>query len=693
MGPLACLIGILVLVTPLHAGLQFTYPVDDARLRRAPVEVILQDHLGYLWLGTGAGLFQYDAYEITQVLPQPGADSNNPLGDGIRVQALYEDEQNQLWVGTNRGVLVYDSDRQLKHHFQNNPNSTSLSSDEVSEINADAQGSIWIGTGNGLNRFNQESGEMQRFRHSSEDPHSLRANQITGLVQTPSGELWIATASPGSLARFEVNSGNFTPFYQHPDAILCLLAHSDGNLWFGTWGRGLFQLNPQSGALTQHLPSPDDPSSLASEIIVSLMEHTDGSLWIGTFDKGLNRMDLATGEVAWDHFEPGTPGSLPFNSVYSMYQDREGDTWLGLQQEGISRYASREAIFRLLTRKGSHPAPTATTALAENHVEDLWIGTQFQGLTRFTPGDQSYAELTIQNQSQEPFDLTSIRSLMADEDGSLWIGTFRQGFCFWDASTQSLQTFPIRRTPNAQGETVFALTRDRNMNLWIGYERFGIERLNRTTGKRKHFPLYIDSESQKQHDSAWPIFCDSKGRIWFSTHYGGVKRLSENSDTIESLMPPIIDPDQTAAPAVTSFAAAVDGSMWAATSRGLIHWQAGDASPVFIGKQQGLPTERITSIVFSQDNSLWAATDIGIIRYNHQHASTDIFPYGKDLDYIGFNRGVTLAACSGRIYFGGNRGIVYFDPSATQLSSSPPAVRLRGVSVENESWQQLLEPV
>jgi ligand-binding sensor domain-containing protein/signal transduction histidine kinase len=676
-----------------NTHLKFSTPISDSRLRRSTVEVILQDHLDYMWFGTRNGLYQFDAYEVTQFLPDPDAPPDSPLADDIRIQDLHEDDQNQLWIGTNRGVLVLDPERNLKTHFKSTELPTSLTSDEISEIEQDQFGRIWIGTGNGLNLFHPETQSFERFKSQDELDGDLPSNQITGLVKSTSGDLWVSSTSPGMITRISGENPTFKRFHEHPDSVLCLLSHSDGTIWFGTWGNGLFSLDPESQEISQYHPSEGKITHLSSDIIVSLFEYNDGSLWIGTFDKGLNRFNPQSGKVQVERHDPDIRGSLNFDSIYAMRRDRTGSVWLGLQQEGINRFTQQESLFRELERDRNdrnQPAPTAVTTLVEDTNGNLWMGSQFSGLRQYDPVTERYDNPDMKGKEGELLQTSSVRSLLSEDDGSLWIGTFRNGFFHWDQKNDSLISYPILKNEAEQtnGETVFAITRDSKNQIWIGYERFGMERLTPSTGERKHFPMYIDPIRPHRQDSVWPIFSDSKGTLWVSTHYGGVKRKRASSSTLETIMAPILDPDQTASPAINSFAESSSGDIWAASRKGLFRWRDGNPTPKRFSKDTGLPTESISSIIYSKSNHIWAATDIGILQIDPETGKNTSFLQGKDMSYIGFHRNAVLNSKNGQVYFGGNNGIVHFDPNLTHPTSLPPSIRLRGIRIEDGNWQE-----
>src|SRR5690606_25995234 len=67
---------------------------------------IEQDRLGYLWVGTQAGLARFDGARFTSFNP----DSTPGLA-GIWIHDLHVDRRNRLWIATYRGLSVYEDGR------------------------------------------------------------------------------------------------------------------------------------------------------------------------------------------------------------------------------------------------------------------------------------------------------------------------------------------------------------------------------------------------------------------------------------------------------------------------------------------------------------------------------------------------------------------------------------------------------
>ena len=71
------------------------------------VTCILQDHLGYIWIGTTDGLNRFDGYSVTSFFKDP-SDSNSLSGNEIR--CLFEDHRGIIWIGASLGLNTFDQD-------------------------------------------------------------------------------------------------------------------------------------------------------------------------------------------------------------------------------------------------------------------------------------------------------------------------------------------------------------------------------------------------------------------------------------------------------------------------------------------------------------------------------------------------------------------------------------------------------
>ena len=145
-----------------------------------------------------------------------------------------------------------------KMQFSHFTTETGLSGNMVTAFLQDSRGYLWITTKNGLNRYDGYSVEV--FKHDPRDPSSLADNFVTGLHEDSRGSIWIAMTTPGVVNRFDTHHETFQRFMLpqrqggpqlqqvNPGAIVELGANQ---IWVGTYGSGLFLINPSIDAVEQ----------------------------------------------------------------------------------------------------------------------------------------------------------------------------------------------------------------------------------------------------------------------------------------------------------------------------------------------------------------------------------------------------------------------------------------------------------
>ena len=129
--------------------------------------------------------------------------------------------------------------------------------------------------------------------------------------------------------------------------LLVYSSNSKNNLWVGTWGGGLNQLDLNDpdhadaglASFTRYHSDPEDPSSLSEDSVWTIQETRDGNLWLGT-QLGLNKLDRVTKKFTHYTEKQG----LPNNVVLGILEDDEGDLWL-TTNNGLAQFNPRTAAF------------------------------------------------------------------------------------------------------------------------------------------------------------------------------------------------------------------------------------------------------------------------------------------------------------------------------------------------------------
>ncbi len=254
---------------------------------------LLVDRSGDLWVGTYTGglnrLIRGDGYRFERYRHDP-RDPSSLSHD--RVQVIYEDRHGDLWLGTAGGLnrAVGHGDGLAFESFRHDPvEPDSLSDDYIVSLHQDSGGTLWIGTRRGLNSWAGEvppkGGKRNGFRLFDSDTPGGRA-LATGLVQVifedpNEGVLWIGTEQ-GGLNRLDLANHEVRQFLVEDglpsNVIDGILQDPTGRLWLST-SRGLSRFDPERETFRNY----DSSDGLESHSFIrsASLKARDGEMYFG----------------------------------------------------------------------------------------------------------------------------------------------------------------------------------------------------------------------------------------------------------------------------------------------------------------------------------------------------------------------------------------------------------------------------
>lgn len=168
-------------------------PSNTNTVSNSAIYSLLKDSKGRAWIGTGwAGVdvFNENMTKLHSFHHKP-EDPSSLLGN--RIRSIFEDRGHHIWIGTDAGLNRYNEDSKSFKRFYSFENDTnSLSHSDVSCIYEDTKGRFWVATqGGGLNLVDREK---ESFVHYTEKD-GLASNNIRGMVEDDSGNLWLSTTN------------------------------------------------------------------------------------------------------------------------------------------------------------------------------------------------------------------------------------------------------------------------------------------------------------------------------------------------------------------------------------------------------------------------------------------------------------------------------------------------------------------
>jgi ligand-binding sensor domain-containing protein len=303
------------------------------------------------------------------------------------VRNMHQDRSGTLWFGTNHyGLIRYANDT-----LEYLADSAGITTGRINGIVEGADGILWVATdGEGL--FRHDPSKRGSARHgfgqlTTKD--GLLHDEIWSMAMGRDGLLWLGTMN--GLCTYDgrtftsidlpATTAVDSAVMLSPTRITCILEDSQGRIWFGRDGDGLFMFDPKQnlslGAFTHYTLTDGLPDNSVSD----LMEDSKGRLWIGSMFGGVSLFDRSnTNEKGSGSFTNFTKdGVIQGVETGAFYEDRSGHIWFAAEHQGVFRYDGTS-----FTNYGPEDGMSSGGILAimEDREGRFWFG-GLGGLFRF----------------------------------------------------------------------------------------------------------------------------------------------------------------------------------------------------------------------------------------------------------------------------------------------------------------------
>lgn len=308
-----------------------------------------------LWIGTdGDGVFKF----LTKPKPFSSIGTAREDKQGISntiVRSVYEDISGTLYVGTRGGglnILTKGKPTKVITTAQG------LSNNAVLALKKDKAGNLWIGTdGNGLDMLENKTGRLFHFPKDFENKTQLQFGYVYAICIDAYGTLWLGTSGYGviKLRIKKTNNGyrleeeeqiTYSPNNAtslNSNVVYSIIEESPNILWFGTRGSGIYRYNSLTQQIVEHIHTGSTGSKLLSnDDVISLYISKNEKLWIGT-SVGLTSIPLQRKHVAATQFT--LRDGLPNNTIHSILEDPKGLLWLSTNN-GLVHFDPETKKFR-----------------------------------------------------------------------------------------------------------------------------------------------------------------------------------------------------------------------------------------------------------------------------------------------------------------------------------------------------------
>jgi ligand-binding sensor domain-containing protein/signal transduction histidine kinase len=440
--------------------------------------------------------------------------------------------------------------------------SQGLSQQRVTSIVQDKQGFLWFGTHFGLNRY--DGYHFRQFSHNPSDPSSLFNVIVTALFADRAGTLWVGCDY--ELDRYDPVTESFVHYrLPQPSAlggqIHSINQDSAGILWLST-GTGLFRLDPTNGEIKRFAHIPSNSSSLSSTEVKFSGEDRAGSFWVAT-SEGIDAFDRVHGRVT--HHIP-----LREARDFSFYEDRTGTFWVLYASGNGLAQLDRDTMRLTKVSFGREDLPsrplTGVSSMVEDQAGTLWIGTFSDGLLKFDRQHRRF--IRYRNDPTDPASLTEnrITTLLQDREKDIWVAFGATEPAHFLTTPEPFQILPFEaQNPDNLGEAlVNGIYEDPEGTIWLGTTG-ALVRFDRKVGSVTHIVV-------PGHDIACDVLStieDSEGNLWIGTSGQGLYRRSRDGNHLTAFRHDDNNPRSLSDNTVTRLLIDHAGTLWVGTHDGL----------------------------------------------------------------------------------------------------------------------------
>ncbi|MCX6301204.1 MAG: SpoIIE family protein phosphatase [Bacteroidia bacterium] len=594
----------------------------DSNIPNSFIYTLNQDHNGYLWVGTGAGLAKFDGFDFHNIIFPDSSVGRYPT-------TSLRDMKGILWFGCNDGAVYYTLENSLRSLDISNTR-------QIIALLEGPDGLIYI-IPQGGSIFRIDPGKPEKVT-TIDIPEDL---VIFSASFTQSGDILLGTQENIQKCRIDNESltvlGSVEGFDYSSILVIHKLKEKD-NYIIGTDGNGLFHLVLSEGGdiLTRFSGHPE----LDYLTVQSISMDSDNYLWISTNETGIIQILLsAEGKTIESIRFFNEDSGLQGNNVKLVFQDIEGNYWIGLFGDGLSLLNSYAFSFYSL---GLTPG-TNDIIYVNKLNDDYFLGTP-TGFYLFDLNNNKVKSFTnLLNSTGK----NGISSYFVDPEGNIWIGTSGGGLFVRNASGNLRQFY---RTGDSGKDYVTDIVVDRKY-IWMGTLN-GVELLDRNT---RSILSEFNINNGLPHNSINKLFLTREGNVAVATKTDRLYLINPVAG-IKSGKAILYG---TVMNEITSFCQSSDGSIWAATKGNGVFEFYGDSVRSF-SRSDLLMSDYCYSILVDSINRIWVGHDAGFSRYNRNNRI--MRTYGTDFARGGkCNPGGMYESPDGKVLIGTNQGLIIYD--------------------------------
>jgi diguanylate cyclase (GGDEF)-like protein/PAS domain S-box-containing protein len=628
-----------------------SYTVLDG-LTQSDVLDIEQDRAGYLWFTTARGLNRFDGKDFDQYTIADGLLHNS-------LTALFVSAENTVWVGDARGGITSVQGARVVHAIE--PQSDMVKPvldiefvadrkfaviEDVGIVEIRSNGSEFIvshlvgekdmGLSNmsvhGSDVWVESTTGLYRFEFDGEPTLELLSESVRTIHADLSGTLWVADTD-GNVGIWSDGAVDQTTRIDSEHEIVGIVKDREGTVWVAT-SNELFKFNSRSEKTDT--ANTDVQKYVGVDDVTSMFIDKENSLWLSSG----SRLIRFLGD-RFQHFRLRT--EFDSETVWAISEDRHGRFWFGTGSKLLLRRDDESLL--VIDQDFGMPKGTVRDIVADGKGS-LWIGMTDYGLYHFDV-DAMVATHVSESGTADVLDVTIA------QDGAVWYSTVGNGVYRYQPGDKLMTRFG---TPNST--SVYSLDVWADGSVWYGADEVGIVRL--TPDGDGGFEQVVIGDAGSQSNS------DYRFARLVPDGMGGY--LKEVLNPVEGLSKRLFNHIRTTGP----------DSAWIVTEEGGLY-QFENGAFTDIGAATPLADQTVYLVEPLENGTVVVGGEQGL--YQFRPGEPGITHYNQQTGFIGLETNVhaTFVDSSGYLWIGTVDGATRMDasqPMPKAFETTPTIVRV-----------------
>ena len=344
----------------------------------------------------------------------------------------------------------------------------------------------------------------------------LSSNYVTKIISDDLNTKWIATEN--GISKYNGNDFEIIkpgPLYPQllNENIETLFRDSNNIIWIGTKSGGLSSINPVNNE-TKNYNLIIGMSSDFNFRIFSINEDKIGRIWVGTYSKGVYVFDPKDSKLIY-HFNDG-------ENIGSIINDKEGNIWFS-SLGNINFFDLNKDKLMSYDTNSSKTIGDIVEDVKRNKI--LFISST--GVLReFDKKNKKIKEIKKIESTFNP-------SMSIDNEGKLWVGTWRHGLYVSDSNIENFKKINLINAESGKlpinYSSINHIKHSTNNTTWLSMANGGVVILS-----PKRIFQSIESielgNSKLKDKNITSVFKDDKN-LYVGTLYSGLFKIDENGKT------------------------------------------------------------------------------------------------------------------------------------------------------------------